>query len=520
MAFAKTHPVQPTTCPPSSAPECAVVVMVVHGTFARGGWQQIKRNWRAAFARLSGKQPAEAALWKAPAQCHDKRWWFEADSVFEREIINLSGCPKGSIQFDRILWSGRNRFSDRQDAADTLRQALHDSIQAHPDVPHVVLAHSHGGTVAVKALDQRHPGGAPRVQALLTLGSPFVRLVPRTAPPSDSVPPRDANFSEVVAFALPATVLALAPLTALTYGFLGSDGVRLGVAGVLGLLGIVAALTSSIITAFLIVLALWLAEPKLADYMPGLGLLGFFSAVFVFKDRILSAGLRYLEIGPLWLACPLLALRAPRDEASLVIGLGQVAQGMAQAGAWLGSLIWQPLSRWMNAADTPALQQSLHPPWKRKLRGALVWATAAAVTVAVGAGSIGLGVWRPYAFHGLGSTVEGWLMLGAGSVYYGAILLLLLPLCFLLAWAVPTAAISLAAGREAFMLPAITQVEAEPLPHAVGGDGKQPATMALDIMYEARLSGLNHSLYDAAEVRQRIAQWLREQAERGRDKRT
>lgn len=494
--------------------------MVVHGTFARGGWQQIKRNWRAAFARLRGKQPAEAALWKAPAQCPDKRWWFEANSAFEREITRLSGCPTGSILFDRILWSGRNRFSDRQDAADTLRQALDDSMRAHPDVPHVVLAHSHGGTVAVKALDQRHPGGAPRVQALLTLGSPFVRLVSRTGPPSDVLPSRDVNFSEVVGVALPATLLALAPLTALTYGFLGSGALHIGVAGVVGLLGIVAALTSSIITAFLIVLALWLAEPKLADYLPGFGLLGFFAAIFVFKDRVVSAGLRYLEAGPLWLACPLLALRAPRDEASLVIGLGQVAQGLAQAAAKLGSLLWQPVSRWMNAAEPPGLQQSLRPRWKRKLRGALVLATAAAVTVVVGAGSIGFGVWRPYAFHGLGSTLEGWLILVVGSFWYGAILLLLLPLCFLLAWAVPTAAISLAAGREAFMLPAITQVEAEPLPHAVGGDGKQPATMALDIMYEARLSGLNHSLYDAVEVRQRIAQWLREQAESGRDKRT
>jgi hypothetical protein len=48
-------------------------------------------------------------------------------------------------------------------------------------VPQVVLAHSHGGTVAVKALDTRDElrGGreSPDVRALLTLGTPFVRLV-------------------------------------------------------------------------------------------------------------------------------------------------------------------------------------------------------------------------------------------------------------------------------------------------------------------------------------------------------
>lgn len=39
-----------------------------------------------------------------------------------------------------------------------------------------------------------------------------------------------------------------------------------------------------------------------------------------------------------------------------------------------------------------------------------------------------------------------------------SILILLLPLAFLLAWAVPTVPISLAAGCEAYMLPAITQI--------------------------------------------------------------
>ena len=36
--------------------------------------------------------------------------------------------------------------------------------------------------------------------------------------------------------------------------------------------------------------------------------------------------------------------------------------------------------------------------------------------------------------------------------------------------------------------------------------------MALEILYDARPAGLNHSLYDAPEVRDRVALWLREQA--------
>jgi len=82
----------------------------------------------------------------------------------------------------------------------------------------------------------------------------------------------------------------------------------------------------------------------------------------------------------------------------------------------------------------------------------------------------------------------------------------------LLAWSLPTMAISLATGREAFMLPAATLVNAEPLPNARASDGRGPAEMALEILYEAQPAGLNHSLYDAPEVRDRIAAWLREQA--------
>jgi hypothetical protein len=82
----------------------------------------------------------------------------------------------------------------------------------------------------------------------------------------------------------------------------------------------------------------------------------------------------------------------------------------------------------------------------------------------------------------------------------------------LLAWALPMMAISLATGREAFMLPAATAVDAEPLPNARASDGCRPAEMALEILYDARSHGLNHSLYNAPEVRDRIAAWLREQA--------
>jgi hypothetical protein len=83
----------------------------------------------------------------------------------------------------------------------------------------------------------------------------------------------------------------------------------------------------------------------------------------------------------------------------------------------------------------------------------------------------------------------------------------------LLAWALPIMAISFATGREAFMLPASTLVDAEPLPNTRARENLKRAEMSLEILYEARLTRLRHSLYDASEVRERIAVWLREQSQ-------
>jgi hypothetical protein len=110
---------------------------------------------------------------------------------------------------------------------------------------------------------------------------------------------------------------------------------------------------------------------------------------------------------------------------------------------------------------------------------------------------------------GVGSWIVTVILVGTGL----AMALISPPM---LAWAVPAMGISLATGREAFTLPAVTLVEAEPLPDVRSADCLRPAEMALEILYNARSTGLNHSLYDAPEVRQRIASWLREQARRQR----
>ena len=115
----------------------------------------------------------------------NQRHWFEAVSEFENDLIYRTeklGLPIGSLVFQCVWWSGRNTFADRDEAAQSVRQALADAAAANPGPPIAILAHSHGGTVAVKALDANRWVEPPPMQAVWTLESPFVQLVERTPP--------------------------------------------------------------------------------------------------------------------------------------------------------------------------------------------------------------------------------------------------------------------------------------------------------------------------------------------------
>jgi len=294
-------------------------------------------------------------------------------------------------------------------------------------------------------------------------------------------------------------LLALAPLMAVALGR-NSEGVVLAVAVVLGVAGLIAAWRASFIAATMVII--------FASFLGGrLFLLSLAGQVFILTlmatmdvwvdvgpvKRFLrrwvldffKAGRRQVEDEPLCLPCPLLALRAPRDEASLVIGLGQVAQGLPNAAAWL----FYTAQRW------PILRQFV-------LLVMMLLAVPAFMAF----------FWLPVETHDPPSIWEVILSLS----YLGLLLLIVPPsvllLVVLLLAVLAAMGISLTTGREAFMLPVVTRVEAEPLPNARASDGLRRAEMDLEILYDVRPAGLNHSLYDAGEVRDRIAIWLREQA--------
>lgn len=114
---------------------------LVHGTWAKG-LRGTARAW---------SEPGEAAY-----EC-------------------LQSKLPANSQFESFTWSGRNSMAARTIAANDLQQHLRQSLREHPRDCHIVLAHSHGGTVANQAVTGCDLDGA--IRGLICLATPFAYLV-------------------------------------------------------------------------------------------------------------------------------------------------------------------------------------------------------------------------------------------------------------------------------------------------------------------------------------------------------
>jgi hypothetical protein len=82
-----------------------------------------------------------------------------------------------NCEFHKFLWDGENRMSSRQRAASELTAKLDEFTQSATNRNLFVLAHSHGGNIALHALaGMVHP---KRVKGVVTLGTPFLRTEQR-----------------------------------------------------------------------------------------------------------------------------------------------------------------------------------------------------------------------------------------------------------------------------------------------------------------------------------------------------
>jgi hypothetical protein len=131
-----------------------VVAHLVHGTWPAGGFLAHK------YPRFFKPKPT----------------WFDDGSDFRRAIeADVPG-----IQWRVFRWSGANSEIERRKAARQFADALRSEIDVAREACHVVIAHSHGGNVALWGLGLLDETKRNQVAGLATMGTPFLHFAART----------------------------------------------------------------------------------------------------------------------------------------------------------------------------------------------------------------------------------------------------------------------------------------------------------------------------------------------------
>lgn len=111
-------------------------------------------------------------------------WASRADWTMPKSpLYEVIGLSLGSVVMRPFRWSGRNRVWSRLTATDELRRDLHGALARWPNAAHFVIAHSHGGNIAVHALKDLELRS--RITGVVCLSTPF--LLARRRPVSDPI---------------------------------------------------------------------------------------------------------------------------------------------------------------------------------------------------------------------------------------------------------------------------------------------------------------------------------------------
>ena len=106
--------------------------------------------------------------------------WTKFDSPFCNQLCKeLRVYGVKSIQLLRFDWSGRNSHRDRRIASIQLRRQLLVQFASQPYAHHYVVAHSHGGNVALRAVC--HSSTLRReLKGIVAISTPFLTFVPKS----------------------------------------------------------------------------------------------------------------------------------------------------------------------------------------------------------------------------------------------------------------------------------------------------------------------------------------------------
>jgi hypothetical protein len=100
--------------------------------------------------------------------------WTQDGSILRQTLQNHLDGP---VSFSNPAWGGANSPWARQKAAQQLAGHLKNQIEAHPAASHFVVAHSHGGNIALMSCCDA--GVSSRLSGVVCLATPFLSYQPR-----------------------------------------------------------------------------------------------------------------------------------------------------------------------------------------------------------------------------------------------------------------------------------------------------------------------------------------------------
>jgi hypothetical protein len=150
-----------------------LLITLVHGTWPRG-------FCRTFFPRIVWFKQRVRELTRLQRREPPPYWFEECNPFLVRLSTELGDIPH---QIKPLPWSGKNSIFERNKIANVLAEHLSAEHAEHPQATQLVIAHSHGGNIALQALHhlQKHDAcqsdGADTANPLVvTLATPFVEI--------------------------------------------------------------------------------------------------------------------------------------------------------------------------------------------------------------------------------------------------------------------------------------------------------------------------------------------------------
>lgn len=146
-----------------------LLITLVHGTWPRGFFWRIVR-FKQRVRELTRRQRRDPPP-----------FWFEECSPFLARLSTELGDISHKIK--PLFWSGENSIFERDKTAHVLAEHLSAEHAEHPQATQLIIAHSHGGNIALRALQHLHQrdasqscGAESANPLVVTLATPFVEV--------------------------------------------------------------------------------------------------------------------------------------------------------------------------------------------------------------------------------------------------------------------------------------------------------------------------------------------------------